>query len=250
MHVLCTSIEPRMTTPSYVQFRYSSRDKSRSRDDVLATHFGEAIHPTEHPTPPSPGDDSALLEDILASRSDDELPGQSQEDQTFLAVIDEEVSVSKKRNIVLPLPFKDGKSSLPDNHSAVFGRTRSTLRQMSKTGWKLEQSLLAMQHNLDMGYVEAVLDSNPSPPAGGMWYIPVFPVVHSKKHKIRLVFGASAQYLGISINDSLYQGPDLTNRLHGVLLRFREKPVAIQADIQDMFLKFEVPKHQRDYFLV
>ena len=123
-------------------------------------------------------------------------------DQTFLAVMDAEVSVSKKGNIVLPLPFKDGKSSLPDNHSAVFGRTRSTLSQMSKTGWKLEQSLLAMQHNLDMGYVEAVLDSDPSPPAGGVWYIPVFRVVRSKKDKIRLVFDESAQYLGININDS------------------------------------------------
>ena len=80
-----------------------------------------------------------------------------------------------------------------------------------------------------------------------MWYIPVFPTVHSKKHKIRLVFDASAQYLGISINDNLYQGPDLTNRLRGVLLQFRERPVAIQADIQDIFFNFEVPKHQRDY---
>ena len=98
---------------------------------------------------------------------------------------------------------------------------------MSKTGWKLEQSLLAMQHNLDKGHVEAVLDSNPSPPAGCVWYIPLFLLVHSKKHKIRLVFDASAQYLGICINDSLYQGRDLTIRLCGVLLRFRESPVAI-----------------------
>ena len=78
----------------------------------------------------------------------------------------------------------DGKSSLPDNHFAVFGRTHSTLSHMSKTGWKLEQSLLAMQCNLDMGFVEAVLDSDPSPPACSVWYIPVFPV---KEQKIHLV---------------------------------------------------------------
>ena len=75
MHVLCTSIEPRLTTPLHIQFGYLSPDKSRSRDDVLATHFGEVIHSLEHPTPPSPGDNGALLEDIFASRSDDELLG-------------------------------------------------------------------------------------------------------------------------------------------------------------------------------
>ena len=72
-------------------------------------------------------------------------------------------------------------------------------------------------------------------------------MVHAKKLKIQLVFDASAQYLGISINDRLHQGPELTNRLRGVLLRFREKPVAIQADVQDMFLRFKVPKNQRDF---
>ena len=53
--------------------------------------------------------------------------------------------------------------------------------------------------------------------------------------------------MGVSINDRLYQGPELTNRLRGVLLRFREKPFVIQANVQDMFLRFKVPKDQRDF---
>ena len=32
--------------------------------------------------------------------------------------------------------------------------------------WKLEQSLLAMQHNFDNGYAEQVEDSCPPPAAG------------------------------------------------------------------------------------
>ena len=69
-----------------------------------------------------------------------------------------------------------------------------------------------MQHNLDKGYVEQIVDSRPPPPAGAVWYLPIFPVVSSKKVKIRLVFDASAQYHGVRINDRLYQGPDLTNK--------------------------------------
>ena len=50
----------------------------------------------------------------------------------------------------------------------------------------------------------------------------------------------------MSLNDALYQGPDLNNHLQGVLLRFREGPVAFASDIQDMFCHFKVPVYQRD----
>ena len=43
------------------------------------------------------------------------------------------------------------------------------------------------------------------------------------------------------------QGPDLTNGLLGVLLRFREKPIAIMADIESMFSQVRVPEHQQNY---
>ena len=38
-------------------------------------------------------------------------------------------------------------------------------------------------------------------------------------------------------------GPDLTNQIIGVLIRFRQEPIAIMADIESMF--YQVPeKHQ------
>jgi len=39
----------------------------------------------------------------------------------------------------------------------------------------------------------------------------------------------------MSLNEQLLQGPDLTNTLIGVLLRFREHPVALMADVESMF---------------
>ncbi len=69
-----------------------------------------------------------------------------------------------------------------------------------------------------------------------LFYIPHHGVYHPKKQKLRVVFDCTASFQGRSLNSELLQGPDLTNTLVGVLLRFREEPVAIMADIESMFL--------------
>ncbi|XP_075933003.1 uncharacterized protein LOC142932811 [Anarhichas minor] len=80
------------------------------------------------------------------------------------------------------------------------------------------------------------------------WYLPTFGVYHPQKpDKIHVVFDSSAQYDGISLNDVLLSGPDLNNTLIGVLLRFRREPVAVTADIQQMFYCFVVREDCRDF---
>ena len=53
-----------------------------------------------------------------------------------------------------------------------------------------------------------------------------------KTTKVRAVFNCAAKYCGISLNQQLLQGPDLTNLPVGVMIRFRQEPVAIAADIE------------------
>ncbi|XP_077538319.1 uncharacterized protein LOC144150835 [Haemaphysalis longicornis] len=80
------------------------------------------------------------------------------------------------------------------------------------------------------------------------WYLPLFGVYHPHKpEKIRVVFDSSAQYKGVSLNSVLLTGPDLTNSLIGVLIRFRKEPVAVMADIQQMFYSFFVREDHRDF---
>ena len=64
--------------------------------------------------------------------------------------------------------------------------------------------------------------------------------------KIRVVFDCSAHSQGTSLNDELFQGPDLTNNLVGVLIRFRQEPVAVMGDVQSMFHQVRVPEVDRD----
>ncbi|KAL0150572.1 hypothetical protein M9458_054165 [Cirrhinus mrigala] len=47
--------------------------------------------------------------------------------------------------------------------------------------------------------------------------------------------------------DELLQGPDLTNTLIGVLLRFRQGPVAFMSDIKGMFHQVRVAKEDVNF---
>ncbi|XP_074648981.1 uncharacterized protein LOC141904301 [Tubulanus polymorphus] len=78
------------------------------------------------------------------------------------------------------------------------------------------------------------------------WYLPHHPVYHPQKKKLRVVFDCSASFAGISLNNQLYSGPDQTNALIGVLLRFRQETFAIVGDVEAMFHQVKVVKEHRD----
>lgn len=81
-----------------------------------------------------------------------------------------------------------------------------------------------------------------------LWYLPHHSVFHPQKpRKTRIVFDCAAQFDGVSLNKRLLQGPDMTNKLIGVLTRFREDATAFMADIESMFCQVRVSPEQRDY---
>ena len=81
---------------------------------------------------------------------------------------------------------------------------------------------------------------------GRSWYLSHHAVYHKQKEKIRVVFDCSSKYQGISLNNSLWQGPDLANNLFGVL-RFRQEPLAVVGDIAKMFYQVRVNKKNLNY---
>lgn len=80
------------------------------------------------------------------------------------------------------------------------------------------------------------------------WYLPTFGVYHPRKPgNIRVIFDSSAKHLGVSLNDVLLTGQDLTNSLMGVLMRFRREQVAVTTDIEQMFHRFLVREDHRNF---
>lgn len=61
------------------------------------------------------------------------------------------------------------------------------------------------------------------------------------------MFDSSATHEDTSLNNVLLTGPDMNNTLTGVLLRFRKEPVAITADIEQMFYCFVIREDHRDF---
>ena len=180
---------------------------------------------------------------------DDEVTGLSVENRHFMSLMESNIRVRPNGSIELPLPLRD--DNLPDNRSAVLLRTTKTLAALSKKPVRLEACLSSMQKSIDAGFVEEVPQGEVHS-SSKAWYNPIFCVEQIKRSKgstvtkHRLVFDVSAKFKGVSLNQKLYQGPDLNNQLRGVLLRFRERPVAFGADLTNMFSNFKVPESQHD----
>ena len=68
-----------------------------------------------------------------------------------------------------------------------------------------------------------------------------FPVINQNKPgKVRIVFDAATENNGTSLNNNLLRGPDSTNCLIGVLIRFRQENTAIVADLKSMLQQVRV----------
>ncbi|KAL3979043.1 ATP-binding cassette, subfamily B (MDR/TAP), member 9 [Sarotherodon galilaeus] len=89
-----------------------------------------------------------------------------------------------------------------------------------------------IQKLLQAGFVTAVAPEEAAV-SNCSWFIPHHMVHHNGKD--RIVFNCSFTYKGQSLNDCLLPGPTLGASLLGVLLRFREHPVAFSSDIKGMF---------------
>ena len=144
------------------------------------------------------------------------------------------------------LPFRGQSPVLPNNECVATMRLESLKRKMLVNQQFCEDYKLFMDMLLQKGYAEEVPADELNRCDGKTWYLPHHGVYHATKNKLRVVFDCSSRYKGISLNDTLLQGPDLTNNLIGVLLRFRTDHVAVMGDIAKMFYQVKVAKSDRD----
>ena len=147
----------------------------------------------------------------------------------------------------IDLPVRYENLHMPQNKDLVVQRAMH-LKRRFKRETKFKQDYQDFMRNLfEKGYAEEVADIQV--PEGKVWYLPHHGVYHpDKPNKLRVVFDASAKFQGVSLNEVLLPGPDLTSNLISVLFRFRREQVALQGDIQSMFHQISVPVKDRDLF--
>ena len=193
-----------------------------------------------------PAVDSKIGMDVFQKGKYDDKIGMSVEDKYFLQLMETEMYRNQEGNWTAPLPFRQHiiGQEIKSNRNDVYKRTVKLTRNLKNDSKKLQHFLQFMEKMFKNGHAETVPDITP----GQSWYLPLFGVYHPKKRdKIRVVFDSSASYNGHSLNDMLVTGPDLTNNLLGILLRFRIRKIAIIADIEQMFYCFKVSDNHRDF---
>ena len=125
-------------------------------------------------------------------------------------------------------------------------RLSSLKRKLEKNKDLHQKYVDGMSDLLEQGYAVPVPEQDVHRSDGKVWYLPHHPVINPNKEKIRIVFDCAAEYGGVSLNSRVRQGPDLTNKLVGVLTRFRLNPIAVMADIQAMFHQVRVTRDDQD----
>ena len=105
-----------------------------------------------------------------------------------------------------------------------------------------------IQKDLKAGYIRKIsaledLDTK--------WYLPHYGITNpNKPGKLCRITNAASCYAGICLNDKLLAGPDLLGNMLAIQFRFSEQHVALQSDIEAMFMQVKVRTEDRQFLRV
>jgi hypothetical protein len=152
--------------------------------------------------------------------------------------------VKENNHYVLPVPVKDEVRA--SGLKAARQRLEMLKKRLDRDQALKTQYKDAINDLLASDYAERVPEAEVQVESQ-VHYLPHHPVINPNKSRLRVVFDCAAKAEdGKSLNDHVWSGPDLTNRLVGVLLRFREELIAVAADITAMFHRVHVAPQHRD----
>ncbi|XP_032387795.1 uncharacterized protein LOC116699370 [Etheostoma spectabile] len=194
------------------------------------------------------------LEDMLIKQYNHDFNERTSEEQ--LEMSREEIkfmqTVSRTTELIaghyfIDLPFRAKDPVLPNNRCVAEQRLQGLKRKFGRNVKYKDEYTSFLSDMLAQDYAEIIPTDQLEQDDGKVWYIPHHGVHHPTKGKLRVVFDCGATYKGTSLNCQLLQGPDLTNSLIGVLIRFRKEPVAVMADISAMFHQVKVPDKHKNF---
>jgi hypothetical protein len=192
--------------------------------------------------------DGIIGRNIFRSSPLDNEVSLSIEDRKFLEIMEKKIHRNGTGHWEMPLPFRQTDTVLPNNRSQAVHRLNGLIKTLKRKPQMEKDYLKFMESMISKGHAALVPQEEKKDQSGRVWYLPHFGVYHPKKPtKVRVVFDASAEFDGVSLNKVLLPGPDLMNSLLGVLIRFRRERVGVMCDIEQMFYSFYVSPEHRDY---
>jgi len=170
----------------------------------------------------------------------------SKENRQFQDLVSKSISI-EAGHYVINLPFKVKDNIMPNNRQQAQQRLALLARRFERDKNFHEEYVTFMSKIIQDGYSSIVSQDDLMKNDGRIWYLPHHGVYHPRKNKLRVVFDCAARFKGTSLNERLLQGPNLTNTLVGVLIRFRQEEVALMGDIDSMFHQVRVPCTDASY---
>ncbi|XP_071827786.1 uncharacterized protein [Apostichopus japonicus] len=145
---------------------------------------------------------------------------------------------------LVPYPWIKNPSLLPDNRCHAEKLLYATEKKLAKSPVYAAAYQQQMEEMLEMGFAKKLAKDETQNYDGPIHYISHHAIVRPEKKStpVRIVFNASASFQGHCLNSYWAKGPDLLNDLFGVLLRFREHPVAVCGDISKMYHRVLIPE--------
>ena len=169
-----------------------------------------------------------MLELDFSERTDNKEQEYPREDKKFVTIVNQGIRHTEDHHYEIPLPFRGDRLWFPDNKEQVLQRARWLRKKLIKSE-KYHMDYVNFINSIILkGFAQKERSHLIPAQMGHVWYIPHHGIYHTKKpNKIRVVFDCGTRFGGTSLNDKLLQGPGLTNRLVGILTRFRQEPIYV-----------------------
>ena len=150
-------------------------------------------------------------------------------------------------------PWIKDPNQLPDNRATAEAVLKSTEKRLKRNPKHAEVYQSQIQDMVQRGAARKLTEEEMHSYSGPVHYVSHHEIVKpdSKSTPCRIVFNASANYKGHSLNSYWAKGPDLLNNLLGVLLRFREGSVGVTGDVKKMYhsVSISIPDQHTHRFL-
>lgn len=173
-------------------------------------------------------------------------PPPSQEHKEVEQLFSETTVRDSTGRYVLHLPLRSIVENLGDNKTNATRQFLRLEKRLAKSPQLKADYANSIQQYLNESFLEPISNNESSLP---VYYLPHHPVVKesSTTTKVRVVYNASSRSsTGLSLNDVLKVGPTVQPELVATLMLFRRYPIALSADIRQMYPQFLLHPPHRD----